>query len=115
MIGPVGHRRAGKNPQRHALGDAARKGIARPGLADHLKGLAHRHRAFDGVSIHRRADERRLITARLHRFGQHPPRGMGERHILNVQRVTQRENAAQGFIDRDHAVSSVSWAFSQSA
>ncbi len=86
---PVGHRRAGEDAHRLARADACREGAC-PAAASPMTREARagaRRRRSHRVAVHRRGGEGRLrrgaaVTGR----GQHPARGLGQRHVLGPER-----------------------------
>ncbi len=105
-VGAVGHRRAGKDPNRLApldrlacrrAGLNATHDLKRPLLA--LRQVAAAH----GITVDGGIGERRQRQRRLKIAGENPPIGPGERNALDLRhRGYPRGDDGNGLIDRHH-------------
>ena len=108
-VGAFGQRRAGED----ARGLALAKHPAKPGpgrdFGDDAQRCRHRRDigGAHGIAVHRRGGEGRLGAARGEVFGQHAAHRVGNRHLLSRQGLERRQQARQGFFDRDHRLYSL--------
>jgi hypothetical protein len=71
-------------------------------LSDHRELLARAGIALQGIAVHGRGREGRLVAAGMDRCSQPAAGGLAQRHIFHGQGRGQRKAMDKGFGDRYH-------------
>ncbi len=102
-IRAVRHDRAGRDLDRLSRLEPDRRRAAGCRLPDDRQRAGSVGRA-DGIPVHRRAPKRRYVDRSDNRPGADPTRGRCEGHLFHGKHLDAREDAGEGFVDREEVV-----------